>query len=98
MTIGLEAFLGLSAVLFALGLYGAVSKRSAVMVLMSLELMAVAISLNMVAFSRFVTPEEMTGQFFAIFSMGDIGRRNRSRACSGGRDLQAREIHRATLV
>lgn len=69
MTIGLEAFLGLSAVLFALGLYGAVSKRSAVMVLMSLELMAVAISLNMVAFSRFVTPEKMTGQFFAIFSM-----------------------------
>jgi len=69
MTIGLEAFLGLSAVLFALGLYGALSKRSTVMVLMSLELMAVAVSLNLVAFSRFVTPVEMTGQFFAIFAM-----------------------------
>ncbi|MCL4554031.1 MAG: NADH-quinone oxidoreductase subunit NuoK [Actinobacteria bacterium] len=69
MNIGLEAFLGLSAVLFALGLYGALSKRSAVMVLMSLELMAVAVGLNLVAFSRFVTPEAMTGQAFAIFAM-----------------------------
>jgi len=69
MQVGLVAFAGLSAVLFTLGLYGAVSKRSAVMVLMSLELMAVAVNLNMVALSRFVTPERMTGQFFAIFTM-----------------------------
>jgi len=69
MQVGLGAFLGLAAVLFSIGLYGAVSKRSAVMVLMSLELMAVAVNLNMVAFSRFVTPAAMTGQFFAVFSM-----------------------------
>ncbi|MBE0417714.1 MAG: NADH-quinone oxidoreductase subunit NuoK [Coriobacteriia bacterium] len=67
--IGPSAFLGLAAVLFTLGLYGAVARRSAVMVLMSLELMAVAVNLNMVALSRFVTPGEMTGQFFAIFTM-----------------------------
>ncbi len=69
MQVGLNAFLGLAAVLFLIGLYGAVSKRSAVMVLMSLELMAVAANLNMVAFSRFVTPAAMTGQYFAVFSM-----------------------------
>lgn len=69
MTVGLEVVLGLAAVLFALGLYGAVSKRSAVMVLMSLELMAGAVNLNLVAFSRFTTPAVATGQFFAIFSM-----------------------------
>ncbi len=69
MQVGLGAFLGLSAVLFSIGLYGAVSKRSAVMVLMSLELMAAAVNLNMVAFSRFLTPSAMTGQFFAVFAM-----------------------------
>lgn len=69
MQVGLGAFLGLAAVLFCIGLYGAVSKKSAVMVLMSLELMAVAVNLNMVAFSRFATPSAMTGQFFAVFSM-----------------------------
>ncbi|PKQ30137.1 MAG: NADH-quinone oxidoreductase subunit NuoK [Actinobacteria bacterium HGW-Actinobacteria-10] len=69
MRLGLEAFLGLAGFLFAIGLYGAVSKKSTVMVLMSLELMAVAVNLNLVAFSRFVTPEAMTGQFFAMFVM-----------------------------
>ena len=69
MQVGLEAFVILAAVLFAMGLYGAVSKRSAVMVLMSLELMAVSVNLNMIALSRFITPTEMTGQFFAVFTM-----------------------------
>lgn len=69
MQVGLSVFLGLAAVLFSLGLYGAVSKKSAVMVLMSLELMAVAVNVNMVALSRFVTPAEMTGQFFTVFTM-----------------------------
>lgn len=69
MQVGLSEFLLLAAILFSIGLYGAVSKRSAVMVLMSLEIMAVAVNLNMVAFSRFLTPESMTGQFFTVFSM-----------------------------
>jgi NADH:ubiquinone oxidoreductase subunit K len=69
MTVGLEVFLGLSAVLFALGLFGALSKKSAVMIMMSLELMANAVNINLVALSRFVTPGEMTGQFFSVFVM-----------------------------
>ena len=67
--VGLLPFMGLAAVLFSLGLYGAVSKKSAVMVLMSLEIMAVAVNLNMVALSRFITPIAMTGQFFSVFTM-----------------------------
>ncbi len=67
--VGPGAFMALAAVMFSLGLYGAVSKRSAVMVLMSLEIMAVAVNLNMVAMSRWVTPVQMTGQFFSIFTM-----------------------------
>jgi NADH-quinone oxidoreductase subunit K len=69
MQVGLEAFVILAAVLFTMGLYGAVSKRSAVMVLMGLELMAVSVNLNMIALSRFITPTALTGQFFAIFTM-----------------------------
>lgn len=69
MQVGPAAFVALSAVLFSLGLYGAVSKRSAVMVLMSLEIMAVAVNLNMVALSRWLTPAALTGQFFAVFTM-----------------------------
>jgi len=69
MTVGLPAYLVLGGVLFSLGLYGAVSKKGAVQVLMSLELMSIAIDLNLLAFSRFVTPLEMTGQFFTVFVM-----------------------------
>ena len=69
MRVGVEAFLMLAAVLFSLGLYGAVSKKGAVQVLMSLELMAVAVNINLVALSRFVTPLTMDGLFFTVFSM-----------------------------
>jgi len=69
MRVGLEPFLILAAVLFALGLYGAVSKKATVQLLMSLELMAIAININLVALSRFVTPRTTDGMFFAVFTM-----------------------------
>jgi NADH:ubiquinone oxidoreductase subunit K len=69
VTVGLPAFLMLGAALFTVGLYGALSKKSAVMVLMSLELMANAVNVTLVSISRFVTPATMDGEFFAIFSM-----------------------------
>ncbi|KAF0208915.1 MAG: NADH-quinone oxidoreductase subunit [Actinobacteria bacterium] len=67
--VGVVSFMALAAVLFSLGLYGALSRKSAVMVLMSLELMANAVNINLVALSRFTAPAEMTGQIFAVFSM-----------------------------
>jgi len=69
VTVGPSAFLVLAALLFCIGLFGALSRKSAVMVLMSLELMTNAINLNLVAMSRFVTPESMAGQFTAAFIM-----------------------------
>jgi len=69
VTVGLTPFLVVAALLFALGLYGAVSRKSTVMVLMSLELMAVATNLNLIALSRFLTPADMTGQYFTVFTM-----------------------------
>lgn len=69
MTVSLEHYLVLAAVLFAVGLYGALTKRSAMVILMCIEIMLNAVNITLVAFSRFITPVEMTGQLFAIFSI-----------------------------
>lgn len=69
MTVGLPHLLTLAALLFGVGMYGALSRKNAIHVMMSLELMANAVNLNLVALSRFVTPQTMDGQFFAAFSM-----------------------------
>jgi len=67
MTVGLEHFLILSAVLFAIGLYGVLAKRNAVVILMSIEIMLSAVNIAMVAFSRY--GQFITGQVFVIFIM-----------------------------
>jgi len=69
MSVGPLHFVALSAVLFSLGLYGVLSRKSTIMALMCLELMANAVNINLVALSHYITPEKMTGQFFAVFSM-----------------------------
>lgn len=69
MSIGLMHYLILSAILFSIGLYGALAKRNAIVILMSIEIMLVAVSITMVAFSRFVVPTLLTGQVFVIFIM-----------------------------
>jgi NAD(P)H-quinone oxidoreductase subunit 4L len=69
MTVGIEHFLILSAVLFCIGLVGVFSKKNAVVILMCIEMMLNAVNIALVAFSRFVTPEFLTGQVFAIFVM-----------------------------
>ena len=69
MSIGLEHYLILSAILFSIGLYGALAKRNAIVILMCIEIMLIAVSVAMVAFSRFVVPTLLTGQIFAIFIM-----------------------------
>ncbi len=69
MAVGLEHYLILSAVLFTIGLYGALSKRNAIVILMSIELMLMAVSIAMVAFSRYIVPLALTGQVFVIFIM-----------------------------
>lgn len=63
----LEHYLILSAVLFSIGLYGSLTKRSAVVILMSIEIMLNGAAIAMIAFSRYVVPELLTGHVFAIF-------------------------------
>ncbi|GAI96852.1 NADH-quinone oxidoreductase subunit K [subsurface metagenome] len=69
MAIGLEHYLILSAVMFSIGLYGALSKRNAIVILMCIEIMLNAVNIAMVAFSRYIVPLLLTGQVFAIFIM-----------------------------
>jgi len=69
VTIGLEHYLILSAVLFGIGLYGALTRRNAVVILMCIELMLNAVNISLVAFSSYVVPLLLTGQVFAIFVM-----------------------------
>jgi len=69
VSVGLEHYLILSAILFSIGLYGALTKRNAVVILMCIEIMLVAVSIAMVAFSRYIVPLELTGQVFVIFIM-----------------------------
>ena len=64
---GLQNYLVLSSVLFAIGLYGALTKRNTIVILMSIEMMLNAVNVALVAFSRYVTPTLLTGQVFAIF-------------------------------
>ena len=67
MTVGLEHYLVLSALLFSIGLYGVLAKRNAVIILMCIEIMLNAVNIALIAFSRYIVPTALTGQIFAIF-------------------------------
>ena len=69
MSVGLEHYLVLSAVLFCIGLYGVLTKRNAVIILMCIELMLNAVNISLVAFSGYIVPLMLTGQVFSIFVM-----------------------------
>ena len=66
----LEHYLLLSAVLFCIGLAGALTRRHAIIVLISIEVMLNAANLNFIAFWRFAPePDAMLGPLFAVFAI-----------------------------
>jgi NADH:ubiquinone oxidoreductase subunit K len=74
LEIGFTHYLVLSAIVFTIGLYGALAKRNAVVILMSIELMFNAVNIVFVAASRFLPPlpggsppVNLGGQVFALF-------------------------------
>ena len=84
MPITLDHYLVLSAIVFAIGLFGALSRRSAIAVLLSIELMFNAVNITLVAFTRYVNAVsgsqvigagpaaltgQLTGQVFALFTI-----------------------------
>ena len=67
----LTGYLLISALLFAIGLAGALTRRSAILVLIGIELMLNAANLNFIAFWRYgPNPQALTGIIFVIFSIG----------------------------
>jgi NADH-quinone oxidoreductase subunit K len=68
-SIPLSAYLVLAVILFCIGLYGALTKRNTVIVLISIELMLNAVNLNLVAFSKYGMNPNITGQIFSLFTI-----------------------------
>jgi NADH-quinone oxidoreductase subunit K len=63
----LQWYLVVAALLFCIGVFGALARRNAVAVLMGVELMLNAVNINLVAFWRYTDLVQMTGQLFAVF-------------------------------
>jgi NADH-quinone oxidoreductase subunit K len=68
-TVPVSAYLALALILFCIGLYGALTKRNTVIVLISIELMLNSVNINLVAFSKYGVSPSINGQVFALFSM-----------------------------
>jgi NADH:ubiquinone oxidoreductase subunit K len=72
MSVNLQTFLVLGAVVFCIGLFGALSKRNAISILMSIEIMLNAVNITLIAFAAsFLRTSKqghlLTGQIFAVF-------------------------------
>ncbi len=66
MSIPLSWYLLLAAGLFCIGLYGVLSRKNAIAILLGVELMLNAVNINLVAFWRYLDPSQMAGQAFAV--------------------------------
>jgi len=64
--IPLSWYLILAAALFTVGLFGVLARKNAVAILMGIELMLNAVNINLVAFWRYLTPDLIVGQAYAI--------------------------------
>ena len=69
MDVGLSHYLVLASILFCIGIYGALAKRNAVVILMCIEIMLNAVNIALVAFSRYLVEDVVliSGQVFVIF-------------------------------
>jgi NADH-quinone oxidoreductase subunit K len=66
MSIPLSWYLILAAAVFCIGLYGVLSRKNAIAILLGVELMLNAVNINLVAFWRYLDPPQMSGQAFAV--------------------------------
>jgi NADH-quinone oxidoreductase subunit K len=65
--VGLNAYLTLAALVFAIGLFGVLTRRNAIGILLGIELMLNAVNINLVAFARF--HGDLAGLIFALFTI-----------------------------
>ncbi|MGB3404101.1 MAG: NADH-quinone oxidoreductase subunit NuoK [Microcoleaceae cyanobacterium] len=67
MELQLEYYLLIAAALFCIGIYGLITSRNAVRVLMSIELLLNAVNLNLMGFSNYLDGFSIKGQVFTVF-------------------------------
>jgi len=67
MTPGLYHILFISAALFFIGVYGFLTRRNLVTMLMSIELILNSVNLNFIAFNKYLWPNKLDGLFFTLF-------------------------------
>ena len=65
-----QCFFVLSTILFFIGVFGFVTRRNLIAMLISVELILNAVDINFAAFNRLLFPGEMEGFFFTLFSIG----------------------------
>ncbi|MCL1943979.1 MAG: NADH-quinone oxidoreductase subunit NuoK [Candidatus Azobacteroides sp.] len=65
----MELYLVVSTIMFFAGVYGFISRRNTLTILISLELILNAVDINFVVFNRFLYPEQMEGFFFTLFAI-----------------------------
>ena len=66
MSVGLPPYLAVAAILFTIGVFGIfVNRRNIIIIMMAIELILLAVNINLVAFSSFL--HQVTGQIFAMF-------------------------------
>ena len=70
MTIPVELLMARGALLIFIGVFGFVTRRNLVAMLISIELILNAVDLNFAVINRFFFPEQMEGMFFTLFSIG----------------------------
>lgn len=67
--IKLEYYLIVSTLMFFIGIFGFITRKSMIAILISLELVLNAVEINFAAFNRYLFPEKMEGMFFTIFGI-----------------------------
>jgi NADH-quinone oxidoreductase subunit K len=65
--IPLSYFLILAAIMFFVGVYGFLTRRNLITILMSVELILNSVNINFLAFNRFLFPHKLEGLFFSLF-------------------------------
>lgn len=68
-SIPVEAYLAVSTIMFFIGVYGFLSRKNMIMVLMSVEIMLNAANINFTVFNRLLYPGQLEGFFFTMFSI-----------------------------
>ena len=73
MEIPMIGYLMVSTVMFFAGVYGFITRRNMLAILISLELMLNSVDINFVVFNRYLFPQQLEGFFFTLFAVGIAG-------------------------